>query len=65
MQYLKIAKKVSEYIMQIVLKGCVILVYDIIGIHFHVMRNCKDLTTTKKIIKLNTCKLFTKDGINK
>ena len=47
-QCLKILNKASEYIMQIVLKACVIIFYDILGIHFHAMRSCKDVTTTKK-----------------
>ena len=47
MQCLKIPNKVSECIMQIVLKKCVIVIYHILGTHFHAMRSCKDLTATK------------------
>ena len=56
MQCLKIPKKVSEYIMQILLKGCVMVIYDILGIRFHAMRSCKDLTATKKqnLVKYST-----------
>ena len=48
MQCLKFPNKVSEYIMQILLKECVIVIYDILEIHFHAMRSCKDLTAIKK-----------------
>ena len=48
MQCLKIPNKVSEYIMQILVKGCVIVFYDMLGIHFHAMRSCEGLTATKK-----------------
>ena len=47
-QSLKIPNKVSEYIMEILLKGCVIVLYDILAIHFHAMRRCEDLTATKE-----------------
>ena len=48
MQCLKISKKVSEYIMQIVLKRMCHVNYNILGIPFHAMRSCKDLTAIKK-----------------
>ena len=48
MHCLKITNKVSEYIMRIVLKGCVSVFYDTLGTHFHAMGRCKDLTATER-----------------
>ena len=52
MQYLKIPNKVSEYIVQIVLKGCVIVSYGTLGFHFHALRRCKELTEGKNQSKI-------------
>ena len=49
MQCLKIPNKVPQYIMQILLNGCVIALHDILVIHFYAMRRCEDLTATKEL----------------